>query len=308
MASTSSSLTLAMYDYNSPAMMKSSNSQSPAMRLSALVDLQTQPLKRIFPPSHPKLSVQFQFLRTRQPLYLKLHINYQMWPHAYSFFSPPSPLSPPPPVPTYPRDPSPVSPRTWPHPPAVGSMATGPSPRRRRGSRRRNSFPSPRGGSCAPEQRRPRPCSLCRRSDRGGGGEEAERQGRRRRGGGATGAAARRRSLTVRSVLTRATPPPALELGRAEGSTRSELLFLAVASDTASASTKVGAALSSGGRALAEVLARRGCWGRLARAARRLQLSRICSGGHGGPTAPRLRDSKCGREALVVGCGSHEES
>jgi hypothetical protein len=31
MASTSSSLTLAMYDYNSPAMMKSSNSQSPAM-------------------------------------------------------------------------------------------------------------------------------------------------------------------------------------------------------------------------------------------------------------------------------------
>jgi hypothetical protein len=72
------------------------------LRLSALIDLQTQPLEGIFPPSHLKLSVQFQFLRTRQPLCLKLHINYQSRAHASYSFSSPSPLSPPPPIPTYP--------------------------------------------------------------------------------------------------------------------------------------------------------------------------------------------------------------
>jgi hypothetical protein len=39
-----------------------------SVRLSALVDLQTHPLKGIFPPSHPKFPVQFQFFCTRQPL------------------------------------------------------------------------------------------------------------------------------------------------------------------------------------------------------------------------------------------------
>jgi hypothetical protein len=79
--------------------------QTTLLRLSALVDLQTQPLKGIFPPSHPKLSVQFQFLRTRQPLCLKLHINYQMRaPRVILFFFSPlstlssSPQSPPTPA------------------------------------------------------------------------------------------------------------------------------------------------------------------------------------------------------------------
>jgi hypothetical protein len=188
MASTSSSLTLAMYDYNSPAMMKSSNSQSPAMRLSALVDLQTQPLKRIFPPSHPKLSVQFQFLRTRQPLYLKLHINYQMWPHAYSFFLPPLhslllPQSPPTPATRRPFHPARgrIHRRSDPWRPALphaGGGAPGggtPSPplaaapaHRSRGGR----GPAPSVGGATGE------AAARRRSDRGGGGEEAERQGR----------------------------------------------------------------------------------------------------------------------------------
>jgi hypothetical protein len=209
-------------------------------------------------------------------------------PRVILFFSPLSPLSPPPPSPRLP--PRPVA-RFTPHAAAsTGGRIHGDRP-----------FPTPAAGLQAAGLL-PLPSRRLLRTGAEAAAAllplSAERQGRRRRGGGATGAAARRRSSTVRSVSTRATPPPALELGRAEGSTRSELLFLAVASDTTSASTKVGAALSSGGRALAEVLARRGCWGRLARVARRLQLSRICSGGHGGPTAPRLRDSKCGREAL----------
>jgi hypothetical protein len=59
-------------------------------RLFALVNLQTHPLKEIFPPSHPNFLVQFHILCTRQPLCLKLHTNYQLRAHAsYSFFFPP---------------------------------------------------------------------------------------------------------------------------------------------------------------------------------------------------------------------------
>jgi hypothetical protein len=165
--------------------MKSSNSQSPAMSLSALVDLQTQPLKRIFPLSHPKLSVQFQFLRTCQPLYLKLHINYQMWPHAYSFFF--SPLS------TLSSSPSPHLPprpvaRFTPHVAAsTGGRIHGDRP-----------FPTPAAGLQAAELL-PLPSRRLLRTGAEAAAAllplSAERQGRRRRGGGATGeAAARRRS------------------------------------------------------------------------------------------------------------------
>jgi hypothetical protein len=66
----------------------------PALELSALVILQTQPLKGIFPPSQQDFTVQFQFFRTRQPLCLKLHTNYQAagpTRHSLSFFSPSPP-------------------------------------------------------------------------------------------------------------------------------------------------------------------------------------------------------------------------
>jgi hypothetical protein len=45
------------------------------LRLSALVNLQIQPLKRIFLSGHQKFPVQFQLFCTRRPLYLKLHTN-----------------------------------------------------------------------------------------------------------------------------------------------------------------------------------------------------------------------------------------
>jgi hypothetical protein len=53
-----------------------------ALRLSALVNLQTQPLNGIFLSGHHNFPIQCQFPRTRQPLYLKLQTNQQMWsPH-----------------------------------------------------------------------------------------------------------------------------------------------------------------------------------------------------------------------------------
>jgi hypothetical protein len=114
------------------------------LRLSALVDLQTQPLEGIFPPSHLKLSVQFQFLRTRQPLCLKLHINYQSRAHAsYSFSSPLSTLSSSP-NPHLPRDRRHPSLRL-PLPPLhshAGSGAPGCGRRGGAGDSRRPSLPS----------------------------------------------------------------------------------------------------------------------------------------------------------------------
>jgi hypothetical protein len=45
-------------------------------RPSALVNLRIQSLKGIFLSSYHTFSVQYQFSRTRQPLYLKLYTNY----------------------------------------------------------------------------------------------------------------------------------------------------------------------------------------------------------------------------------------
>jgi hypothetical protein len=74
------------------------------LRLSALVNLQTQPLKGIFPPSHQNFTVQFPFFCTHQPLCLKLHINYQaasptchpllLPPPSFPHLPPPSPIFP----------------------------------------------------------------------------------------------------------------------------------------------------------------------------------------------------------------------
>jgi hypothetical protein len=49
-----------------------------ALRPSALVKLHTHPLKENIPHNHPDSYIQFQFLRTCDPLYLKLHINYPL--------------------------------------------------------------------------------------------------------------------------------------------------------------------------------------------------------------------------------------
>jgi hypothetical protein len=63
--------------------------------LSALVNLQNQPLKGIFLTGHQQFPVQYQFSRTRQPLYLKLHTNYRLRaPLVGLFLSPCRPLSP----------------------------------------------------------------------------------------------------------------------------------------------------------------------------------------------------------------------
>jgi hypothetical protein len=56
------------------------------LRLSALVELQIQPLKGIFLPGHRYFPVQYQFPRTRQPLYFTLQTNYLVWdPHVILF-------------------------------------------------------------------------------------------------------------------------------------------------------------------------------------------------------------------------------
>jgi hypothetical protein len=51
---------------------------SHTVRLSALVNLYIQPLKGVFLPRHQTFTVQYQFFHTRQPLYPKLHTNYQL--------------------------------------------------------------------------------------------------------------------------------------------------------------------------------------------------------------------------------------
>jgi hypothetical protein len=45
------------------------------VRLSALVELQIQPLNGIFLPGHRHFAVQYKFSRTSQPLYSRLHTN-----------------------------------------------------------------------------------------------------------------------------------------------------------------------------------------------------------------------------------------
>jgi hypothetical protein len=58
----------------------------PAIRLSALVELQIQPLKGIFLSGHRYFPVQYRFPRTRQPLYFTLQTNYLVWdPHVILF-------------------------------------------------------------------------------------------------------------------------------------------------------------------------------------------------------------------------------
>jgi hypothetical protein len=47
------------------------------VRLSAPVVLQIHPLKGIFLLSHQQFTAQYQFSRTRRPLYLVLHFNHQ---------------------------------------------------------------------------------------------------------------------------------------------------------------------------------------------------------------------------------------
>jgi hypothetical protein len=61
------------------------------LRLSALVNLQIQPIKGIFLPCHRTFLVQFKFSRTRHPLYLKLQTNYPMWGPLIRFFIPRQP-------------------------------------------------------------------------------------------------------------------------------------------------------------------------------------------------------------------------
>jgi hypothetical protein len=64
------------------------------LRVSALVNLQIQSLKGIFLPCHRTFPVQFQFSRTRHPLYLKLQTNYPRWGPLVRYFIPrwPRPL------------------------------------------------------------------------------------------------------------------------------------------------------------------------------------------------------------------------
>jgi hypothetical protein len=148
------------------------------LRLSALVNLQTQPLKGIFPPSHQNFTVRFSFFYTRQPLCLKLHTNYQAaGPTCHPLLLPLSPF------PTYPtflfhslRPPLPSFPTQ-----AAGLQAAGLLP-----------LPSRR--------------LLCTGAEAAAAllPLSAERQGRRRRGGGAGDS--RRPSL-------QSSPPPWIRAG-----------------------------------------------------------------------------------------------
>jgi hypothetical protein len=115
-----------------------------AIRLSALVNLQIQPLNGIFLPGHHNFPVQCQFPRTRQPLYLKLQTNQQMWsPRVILIPSPAAPSTlPAPRLANSAR--SPGSPASAPRPPrrAAGARGGG-RPRRSAPLRAPGELPAP---------------------------------------------------------------------------------------------------------------------------------------------------------------------
>jgi hypothetical protein len=127
----------------------------PGVRLSALVDLQNQPLKGIFLSGHQQFPVQYHFSRTHQPLYLKLHTNYRLRGPLVSLFLSPDSLSLHPP----PSSRTPPELDTCAGPPSLPSPAS-----RRRSPRRRPSLelpdaartPHPRRAARAPRAARPR--------------------------------------------------------------------------------------------------------------------------------------------------------